>query len=173
MSSNVEIKARYADLTKARRIAVELGAEMLACEHQIDTYFHVKSGRLKLRESSACGAHLIPYCRPDQTGPKRSDYEIIAIANPVRIREMLSEILSVLATVDKVREIYLLDRTRIHLDDVKDLGTFIEFEAMLAEGETGQEGHERVDRLLSAFDIAPADLLEGSYSDLIRRSAHH
>ncbi|MEW6356985.1 MAG: class IV adenylate cyclase [Planctomycetota bacterium] len=166
MSANIEIKARYPDLAKARRIAVELGAEFLDRDHQVDTYFQVKSGRLKLRESSTQGAHLIPYRRPDQSGPKRSDYEIIAVANPVRIREMLSEILGVAAVVDKAREIYFLKRTRIHLDDVKGLGTFIEFEAMLAEGESDAEGRGRVDELLDAFEIAPADLLEGSYAEM-------
>jgi len=171
MSANIEIKARYPDLTKARRIAGDLGAELLDREHQVDTYFRVQSGRLKLRESDMRGAHLIPYRRPDRTGPKRSDYELIAIANPVRIREMLSDILGVIAVVDKIREIHLFNRTRIHLDDVKDLGTFIEFEAMLAEGETDEEGRARVDELLAAFGITADDLIQGSYCEMIRQSA--
>jgi len=170
MSSNIEIKAPYPDLDKARRIAADLGAEPLGREHQVDTYFGARNGRLKLRETDARGAHLIPYRRPDRAGPKRSDYEIIAIANPPAVREILSDILGVVAVVDKAREVFLLDRTRIHLDDVKTLGRFIEFEAMLAEEETDREGQARVHRLLDAFEVDRAVLLEGSYCELIMAS---
>lgn len=170
MSANIEVKAKYPDLTKASRVATDSGAEYLGREHQVDTYFCVPRGRLKLRESDVRGAHLIPYCRPNESGPKRSKYEIIAIANPPVIRAMLSDILGVLITVDKIREVYFLDRTRIHLDDVKGLGRFIEFEALLRDDESDEEGRGRVNKLLTAFGVGPEDLLEGSYCELLARA---
>ena len=173
MAANIEVKATYPDLSKGRRIAIDLGAEGLGRERQVDTYFRVSSGRLKLRESDVRGAQLIPYRRPDDSGPKRSEYETIAIANPAGVRGILSDILGVIATVDKLREVYLIDRTRIHLDDVKGLGSFIEFEAMLKDDEAEQEGRARAEKLIKAFGVERSDLLSGSYCELSTGSCEH
>ena len=63
---NIEIKARYADLAKGRRIAEGLNAKWVGRDRQVDTYFRTREGRLKLRESSLSGTQLIPYRRADE-----------------------------------------------------------------------------------------------------------
>ena len=47
---NVEIKARCSDLDRVRDRLIALGARVVGTDHQIDTYFQVPRGRLKLRE---------------------------------------------------------------------------------------------------------------------------
>ena len=55
---------------------------------------------------------------------------------------------------------------RIHLDEVKDLGSFVELEAVSDEKNI-EESHQRIETLMRALEIGPDKLLEGSYADLI------
>ena len=47
---NIEIKARCKDLSRIRKILESRNARYIGKDHQIDTYFKVAQGRLKLRE---------------------------------------------------------------------------------------------------------------------------
>lgn len=166
---NVEIKAKHPNLARAREIAVVLGAKCVGLDHQIDTYFKTPTGRLKLRESSLSGAQLIPYVRDDQTGPKKSNYAVLPVPEVERTKQLFAELLGVEQIVEKHREIFLLDNVRIHLDDVKGLGTYFEFEAVYTDDskESEKREHEKVRSLLAAFEIDPDQLLTGSYRELV------
>ena len=50
MARNVEIKARVDDPRAVRRRALELADERPRVLEQVDTFYDVKRGRLKLRE---------------------------------------------------------------------------------------------------------------------------
>ena len=134
-------------------------------QHQVDTYFVCQRGRLKFREIDGATAQLVWYERPDQAGPKGSDYTLVPIAEPALLKAALTAALGVRRVVDKRREIFLADNVRIHLDDVAGLGTFLEFEAVLDERHDDTVGRAQVERLMVAFGITAADLLEGSYGD--------
>jgi predicted adenylyl cyclase CyaB len=173
MAENIEIKARCGDLRKAARIARRLGARRLGVEWQRDTYFALSSerarrgARFKLRERKG-GAQLIPYVRPTDSAPKRSQYLIIPVRNPRTARALLSDILGVAAVVEKRRTIFLLDNVRIHLDRVRGLGTFIEFEAVVGKGRAARaQAQEQVKHLMSEFGISRADLLPLSYAEMM------
>jgi predicted adenylyl cyclase CyaB len=166
VARNVEIKARVADLAEveaqARRIATG-GPDDLA---QDDTFFACANGRLKLREFSATQGQLIYYSRPDETGPKVSDYWITETQAPAAMRETLARALGIVGRVRKQRRLYLLDRTRIHLDQVEGLGSFVELEVVLAEGESPQQGDEVARHIMKALGIAISQLVQGAYVDL-------
>jgi predicted adenylyl cyclase CyaB len=168
MSSNLEIKARCADLAAARARAKSLATEWIGIDHQIDTYFKTRAGRLKLRESSLSGGQLVPYLRPDQKGPKRSDYQLLPAADPEGLKALLSELLGVHQIVRKEREIALYENVRIHLDRVEGLGTFIEFEAVF-DGYPEQEPEQqrKVDFLCEALGVRGEDLIAISYEGLL------
>ena len=166
--ANLEIKARCADLAKARAVAVELATETVGVDVQVDTYFVVPRGRMKLRESSLSGGQLVPYLRPDQSGPKRSDYQLVPVPDPARLKALLTEILGVHRVVRKRREIFLVDNVRIHLDEVEGLGSFLELEAVFDGSAAALQGEQRkVDALMQALGVAPGDLLEGSYEGMV------
>lgn len=166
--ANIEIKARCGDLDAARRISRELATRYVGVDRQIDTYFVTRSGRLKLRESSLSGGQLIPYLRPDQAGPKRSDYQVIPVPLPAQLKALLSELLGVHRVVEKQREIFLVDNVRIHLDRVHGLGDFLELEAVFdASAAAEAEERAKVDRLMQALGVAAGDLLETSYEGLV------
>jgi adenylate cyclase class 2 len=68
----IEIKAKCADHEPIRQILLEKGADFRGTDHQIDTYFKVPNGRLKLREGNIENT-LIHYERENEEGPKQSN----------------------------------------------------------------------------------------------------
>ena len=167
MAANLEIKARCADLSAARSRAREIATEWLGMDRQVDTYFRTQAGRLKLRESSVSGGQLVPYLRPDQSGPKRSDYQVIPVPDPVGLKALLTELLGVHRIVAKDREIGLYENVRIHLDRVDGLGEFIEFEAVYdGSPEQAAEQPAKVEFLMQELGVEPDDLVAISYEGL-------
>lgn len=164
---NVELKARLADLESARRIATRIATRRVGVQHQVDTYFHCRHGRLKLRQINGLSAQLISYARPDQEAPKTSDYLLVPIANPETLKAALTAALGIRVVVDKQREVFLVDNVRIHLDEVRGLGQFLEFEAVLGPGIDVSMGQDQLVYLAEKFAITPPDLVAGSYADLL------
>ena len=76
---NIEIKANCSKPELLHEKLFELGADFIGTDHQIDTYFNVPDGRLKLREGNIENA-LIGYSRPDQPDAKRSEFNCSAIS---------------------------------------------------------------------------------------------
>lgn len=169
MPRNVEIKARIDDLAaveaRARAIATSPAEDLV----QDDTFFAAARGRLKLRELADGTGQLIHYERPDATGPKTSDYVIAAVAQPATLREALARAHGVIGRVRKQRRVYLVGRTRIHLDRVEGLGDFVELEVVLAPEEPERAGDAEARRLLAALGIASSALVQGAYLDFVAR----
>jgi predicted adenylyl cyclase CyaB len=70
--------------------------------------------------------------------------------------------------VEKTRTLFLWRNVRIHLDEVADLGSFIELEAVLSGEHDDAEGQQQLVFLQREFGIAPDDLIETSYLEMIR-----
>jgi predicted adenylyl cyclase CyaB len=136
---------------------------------QEDIFFHVPKGRLKLRILAADHAQLVYYERPDQDGPKRSNYHIFETCNPDSLKNTLALALGVRGVVRKTRYLFLAGQTRIHLDDVDGLGQFMELEVVLQDGQSDAEGQAIARDLMSRLGIKTQDLLEGAYMDLIEK----
>jgi adenylate cyclase class 2 len=179
---NIELKARLRDVAAARQRARHLATECLGIQQQIDTYFQCPEGRLKLRErayldpadansplATALAAtsrnELVWYDRPDDKQAKQSDYRLIEVSAH-RARQLKRE-MGIRVIVIKRREVFLHRNVRIHLDEVYGLGEFIEFEAVLGWGIDDAVGHDQVAYLARHFELAPVDLVSGSYADLL------
>lgn len=171
-SSNIELKARIPSLDDAREVARAVADQRLPDQHQIDTYFHCQSGRLKLREIVGERAELIAYDRPDQKAAKTSQYYLVPIDSPDCLKQALSMTLGLRGVVVKQREIYLHKNVRIHLDHVDELGTFLEFEAVLGSGDDEAKSAELVGELRERFSIEDSDLIDRSYGDMLERTAN-
>lgn len=170
--SNIEIKAHVSDAPAVRERAEALATERVGLDRQVDTYFVTAEGRLKLRESSLSGALLIPYLRPDGTDPRRSDYALISIEDPARVKALLTQVLGVHQVVRKEREIFLVRNVRIHLDRVETLGDFLELEAVFDGDEAAEEAeHRKVRELMAALGVERADLIAASYEALVGETA--
>ena len=170
MKTLVELKAKIDNIDKVREKILKLNAEFIGKFHQIDTYFNVPKGRLKLRKVEGKPyAQLIYYERENIAAPKKSEVFILEISNPEEFKEKTEKILGVKSVVDKVREVYVYRETKIHLDSVKGLGCFIEFEKETLESEI-EETRSFLEKLMKKLEIRWENLIESSYGELILNS---
>jgi predicted adenylyl cyclase CyaB len=166
---NVEIKAKCSDQEKVREILKSHNADFKGVDHQIDTYFKVPTGRLKLREGTIEN-YLIFYEREDTEGPKQSNVNLYKTEPNSSLKEILTKSLGILAIVDKQREMYFIDNVKFHLDNVQSLGTFMEIEAIDTAGNIGREKLlEQCNHYLELFGTQESDLLTNSYSDQVMK----
>ena len=168
---NIELKARLVSLREARRTAGRLCERPAETQLQVDTYFYCRAGRLKLRQIDGRLGQLIWYFRPDRPGPKGSDYRLVETERPERLLDALSATLGVRVVVRKRREIFLYENVRIHLDEVTELGAFLEFEAVLDGRVDDARGEEKVRFLTEQFGIGPDDGIACSYGELLQQQA--
>lgn len=168
---NVEIKALCANPLKIKEILLSQNARFIGEDHQIDTYFQVKSGRLKLREGNIENT-LIYYQRKDQAGPKKSEVTLYQCSPDLNLKAVLKAALGIKTVVDKRRSIFFIDNVKFHVDEVRGLGNFVEIEAIDLQGDlTEAQLLEQCQFYIQLLNIQSADLLERSYSDLIENIA--
>ena len=167
MARNIEIKVRIESVEsivpKAAAIADKGPIEII----QDDTFFRCESGRLKLRAFSKEEGELIFYRRANQHGPKESFYLRSPTTAPETLRDSLSLAYGVAGRVQKHRTLFLVGRTRIHLDIVEGLGHFLELEVVLEEGEPSEIGVREAHELMAKLGVEPSQLIEGAYVDLL------
>lgn len=167
MHINIEIKARCANPEKIKQLLVAKNADFKGVDHQIDTYYKVPKGRLKLRAGNIENT-LIHYERDNQAGPKQSNVALYKNEADSSLGEVLQKALEVLVVVDKKRVIYFIDNVKFHVDEVKGLGNFVEIEAIDSDGSLGIEHLQmQCRRYMSYLSIENQDLIEQSYSDLL------
>ena len=165
MPLNIEIKACCKDPERVFALLKDKGAEHKGTDHQIDTYFKVSEGRLKLREGKIEN-NLIHYKRSNQDGPKKSEVILYPAGKDPGLKKILGETLGILVVVDKQRDIFFIDNVKFHIDKVVGLGSFMEIEAI------GEEGDEtkldaQCKQYMHELDILEKDLVSVSYSDLL------
>jgi predicted adenylyl cyclase CyaB len=167
MPRNVEIKARARDVDAVRARAEALSDAPAVVLEQEDTFFSVPDGRLKLRVFPDGKGELIAYRRPDAVGPKTSEYSVYRTTHPETLKALLARALGMRGVVRKRRLLYLVGRTRIHLDEVEGLGAFLELEVMLDDGQPDAEGEAIARCLLADLGVRDEDRVAAAYIDLL------
>ncbi len=171
MPRNVEIKARLDNFSAVAAKAAALADHGPIAIAQDDTFFRCDNGRLKLRVFSETQGELIFYRRTDRQGPKESFYVRSPTASPASLREALTLAHGEIGRVVKDRTLYLVGRTRVHLDQVQGLGEFLELEVVLEDGEPLEAGVREAHRLMADLGIAPSQLVGGAYVDLLTQQS--
>jgi predicted adenylyl cyclase CyaB len=168
LPSNIEIKARARNFEDLKSRAEKLSDTPVQVIPQEDTFFKTSQGRLKLRVLPD-HAELIYYTRPDQDGPKRSDYHITRSHDPENLRRVLELAYGIRGVVKKTRYLYLVGPTRIHVDDVEGLGQFMELEVVMGDGQSDAEGQKIAEGLMASLGVERGDLIDGAYMDLLEK----
>lgn len=169
MHINFEFKARTNHLNELENKLKELQPKFIGQDHQIDTYFNTENGRLKLREGNIENA-LIHYNRSNSADAKQSDVTLYTPSNSKVLKELLTKSNGIKIIVDKQRRIYFIDNIKFHFEEVKDLGTFIEVEAIDEDGSIGIDKlKEQCNFYKNFFEINPTDFIECSYSDMLMK----
>jgi predicted adenylyl cyclase CyaB len=161
---NFEFKARLKNAPYLRAVLKRLRARFVGTDHQVDTYFPVSRGRLKVREGRIENA-LIFYHRSNAPRARRAQIEMMLLPRRNSVRAILSAALGVLVVVDKRREIYFVGNVKIHLDRVRGLGKFVEVEAISRAADL-KKIRAQARRFQKLFQIADSDIVPESYADL-------
>lgn len=167
MDRNIEIKARARDFQHQQKLAEALADSGPQVFYQEDTFFNCSVGRLKLRTSPDGMGELIYYHRQDCVEPTESNYVRSVTSDHESLKEALSNALGVYAVVWKKRTVYVVGRTRVHLDEVEGLGGFIELEVVLRAGEVPGFGDVVARELMAKLGIQAEDLVKPAYVDLL------
>lgn len=150
--------------TKLKRIGAVFCGEL----KQKDTYLNCQNGRLKLRDINEEKTELIFYNRPDSVKSRLSNYKIFNIDKKDSgiVNEILKKAIGEKAIVEKLRRLWIFGHTRIHLDQVKNLGNFVEIETVMKDIDLkkGRDEHLVVKNALSLDKFKP---IKKSYSDLV------
>lgn len=173
MARNIEIKATIHDIESLQRRAQAISDAACQVIEQEDTFFYSPHGRLKLRRLAHDHGQLVFYLREDSHGPKQSEYFIFETDQPESLKTCLAAAYGVRGVVSKVRTLYLAGQTRIHLDDVKGLGQFMELEVVLEPGQSDAQGEEIAQKLMTQLGITPDDLIDVAYIDLLEKTEGH
>jgi adenylate cyclase, class 2 len=166
---NYEFKARLKNDAMVRSALKALRARYFGTDHQVDTYFRVPTGRLKIREGRIENA-LIFYQRTNAARARRSKIEMIMLPPRNSIRAILAAALGVWVVVDKRREIYFVGNVKIHLDRIRGLGNFVEVEA-ISRGGSVAKVRDQARKFQKLFGIKASDIVPQSYSDLVLKNS--
>lgn len=165
---NVEIKSRCPLPDKIEKLLLDNHAEFKGADHQIDTYFNSPRGRLKLRQGKIENS-LIFYDRPEKKGLKTSEIELVKLSKEQasNMHAVLSASIGVWKKIDKIRRIYFIENVKFHLDEVKELGSFVEIEAINSENQELPFLQKQCEYYMSLFEISSNDCIASSYSDML------
>lgn len=168
---NVEFKARTVNLIEAERKLLSLKPRFVGEDLQTDSYFNVQYGRLKLREGIIENT-LIHYERPDTAEAKESAVLLYQHKPDGMLKQLLTKAIGIKVVVTKTRKIYFIDNVKFHFDTIKELGDFIEVEAIDIRGEIGIERlNAQCEAYAGFFGIGPSDYVSFSYSDLMLKKS--
>lgn len=163
MPLNLELKIRLENPSSVKEKIKLINAEYKGELNQADVYYGYKKGLLKLRIENGSQT-LIKYNRNETAGSRWSDYQLISLENN-DAREYLNDILETETVVEKKRHLYMYDNTRIHLDDVKGLGSFLELETLVIDGKDNAE--RRFSHIILALELNTEHEIRKSYRDLM------
>jgi|GEM_PF-665879 len=174
---NLELKLPCQALDEVKRRAGTLGGKLDGRLTQDDQFYTCADGtRLKLRREirhlpdgqALPHAELIRYLREDTGDARVSDYERTPVADPDALHAELSRVHGLGPHVRKGRELVLLGRTRLHLDAVAGLGTFVELELVLREGEEPAAARAELERIIRGLGLYGVPAEPRAYADLLR-----
>jgi predicted adenylyl cyclase CyaB len=69
--------------------------------------------------------------------------------------------------VRKQRTLYLVGQTRIHLEGVEGLGSFVELEVVMQPSQSHADGVQIARELMVKLNIQESELVEQAYIDLL------
>lgn len=169
---NFEFKARVQHIAHYETLLHTLQPRFQGMDHQIDTYFNVPHGRLKLREGNIEHA-LIQYDRINAAEARQSDIILYQHQPNPALKQILTLQFGIKTVVDKKRRIYFIDNVKFHFDTVEGLGMFLEVEAIDDSDSLSIDYlKSQCDHYFQFFGLSADNLMDRSYSDMLLSAEH-
>lgn len=170
----IEVKARLDDPKQMERTVIALGASPLGIESQADTYYNTPyrdfgktDEALRIRVQD--GVSFLTYKGPkmDRVSKTRKEFQ-----TGINDANTMGNILSSLgffpvATVTKKRKNFRLGDFFISLDEVRNLGDFIEIEMSVKDSWNYEEKVESIFKLIEKLGISRESTIRSSYLEMV------
>ena len=165
---NLEIKVATSNIEEIRKKTTEIDAKNITTLYQLDTYFLVGNKRLKLREEKGTN-YVVCYVRNNKKDSKLSTYHIIFISKQLVgfVKKLLSFIFGIKIVVNKKRELFIYKNTRIHFDEVENLGAYIELETVFSNNQKENDLVSEHNFIMKSLGLDVLEKIPNSYSDLL------
>ena len=170
MGDRIELKAFCSDPEATAEAVRDFGAMESGASEERDTYFHVRRvprGRLLLRRTAHQAARLIAYTLANQPGIHRTPAIVAEL--PATDADALEAVLAaangVRVVVEKQRRTFLHKQVLVHLDQVRELGSFIEVVVLADRCESEEAADTIASEVRSALGIGDADVVAWTYAD--------
>ena len=164
MPVNLEIKVALTSHKKVKAVLKEIGAEFKGILTQKDIYYKSPGCLLKMRIQND-RTELIRYNRVESGDTRWSDYDVILLSGK-KVPDFFNNILKTETVVQKKRELWLYDNTRIHLDTVKGLGYFLELETLVLKGR--KDAEKRFNEMVKVLSLDFDRQIRSSYRNLMK-----
>jgi predicted adenylyl cyclase CyaB len=164
LKKNYEIKCRIDDRKKVTEIKKALSKYKHSIEKQTDIYYKTSNGRLKLRIIDDTSGSLIQYNRAEKKNKRISKYTISKTKDFRELDFILKKQFDTLVTVIKKRDVYINKNVRVHLDKVKNLGSYLEIEIIY---ERLSDAKKQMQELITKLELDETKFIKESYSDLL------
>jgi adenylate cyclase class 2 len=168
---NIELKAIDPDPFASLDVCRRLGAEDRGTIEQRDTYFEVARGGLKLREEQPGRSHLIQFERANEPQQRESRYRVIEVSDGAALSAALDAAIGIRGVVAKRRRLFLWENVGIHLDEVEQLGNFVELEAVAPSDSDLAHEYRLVAQLREALGIDDQRLVALGYAAQLLRDS--
>ncbi len=166
MPTNLELKIKVESHKKIRNKLIEIGADNIGVLNQKDMYYNVPEGLLKLRVEN--GKECLIYYRRDEKGSDRwSDFDVLKFERD-GVEQFFNRIFTIETVVQKRRELFIYHSTRIHLDEVEALGSYLELETLVLKGK--EEAKLRFENIINVLELNTSKQIRKSYKDLLLKS---
>ncbi|CAD6190157.1 unnamed protein product [Caenorhabditis auriculariae] len=166
MRQSIVIKARVQDNEKMENAIFEMTESLGTVFLQEDVYFNVPQGNLKLRimHPNRCG-QLIFNEISKKSGHKLSESQITEVEDVLAMRATLGAALGERGTIRKKRRVFVLDDVRIYLDDVDEVGNFIDIAVTLKGSHDDCE--KRAEDVRRKLGVDQSAVVPSAYLDLL------
>lgn len=170
----IEVKARVDDARKMERAIIAMGATPIGIQDQADTYYNAPHRNFEntdeaLRIRVEDGGAFLTYKGPkmDTISKTRQEFQTV-IKEPETMGNILSSLgFFPVATVTKRRKNYRLGDFFISLDEVRDLGSFIEIEIPVKNTRNYEEKVESILKIIEKLGISRTSTIRESYLEMI------
>jgi adenylate cyclase class 2 len=165
----VEVKGKVVDLKSVEAKAKALGFSFVGVEEHSDIYYrHPTRDFAKtdeaIRVRTVNGKRVLTYKGPkvDKVSKTREEIEVEVQGDMPKVLEKLG--FSPVTEVAKVRRVYKKGDIEVCLDDVRDVGTYVEVECRSTDLEVTRS---RVMDVVKALGLKDKDLERNSYLQLL------
>jgi predicted adenylyl cyclase CyaB len=163
MPKNLELKIHINSFYRLKNRLNKINAEFIGGLIQKDIYYKISNRLVKLRIENGQQS-LIKYFRDEKGKDRWSDYDVIKFTEG-DTEKFFNQLFDIDAVVKKKRLLYIYDNTRIHLDDVKKLGKFLELETLVLNGL--KDAKKRFNKIINLLELDLSSQIKKSYKNLM------